>query len=76
MHSTTKTKPVDAVKKKHHLCVSWHLWDSAKRDRTYPNISQNDYVRIKINQVNQIYLYVVFCLGWVEFYIKQMAHYK
>ena len=50
VHSTTKIKPVDAVKEENHLCVSWHLWDSAKRDRTYLKISQNGYVRIMINQ--------------------------
>jgi len=43
-------KPVDAVKKENHLFVAWHLWDSAKRDRTYSKTSENDSVRIKINQ--------------------------
>ena len=50
MHSTTKIKPVDAVKEQNNLWVSLHLWESAKRDRQYPKISQNDYVRIKISQ--------------------------
>ena len=49
-HSTIKIKPVEAVEKRNHLWVSWHLWDTAKRDRKYPKISKNDYVRIKINQ--------------------------
>ena len=50
MHSTIKITPVDAAKKEKHLFVAWHLWDSAKRDRNYPKISQNEYVRIKMNQ--------------------------
>ena len=49
-HSTIKIKPVGAIKKRKHLFVAWHLWDSAKRDRTYPKIEPSDYVRIKINQ--------------------------
>ena len=52
-HSTIKIKPVGAVKKGSHSWVSWHLWDSAKRDRKYPKTSQNDYVRIKINKRKQ-----------------------
>ena len=48
-HSTIKIKPVDATKKENHLFVAWHLWDSAKRGRKYPKISENDHVRIKIN---------------------------
>ena len=50
MHNTTKIKPVDAAEKENHLCVSLHLWNNATRSRQYPKISQNDYVRIKINQ--------------------------
>ena len=50
VHNTLKIKPVDAAKTGNHLWVSWHLWNSAKRDRKYPKISQNEHVRIKINQ--------------------------
>ena len=39
VHNTINIKPVDSVKKENHLWVSWHLWDSAKRDRTYPKIA-------------------------------------
>ena len=42
-------KPVGAIKKENHLLIAWHLWDSAKRDRTYPKIEPSNYVRIKIN---------------------------
>ena len=48
-HSTIKIKPVEAVKPSNKMWVNWHLWDTAKRDRKYPKISENDYVRIKIN---------------------------
>ena len=48
-HSTIKIKPVEAVEKRNHLWVNWHLWDTAKRDRKYPKLSEDDYVRIKIN---------------------------
>ena len=48
-HYTIKIKPVEAVKKENHLFVSWHLWGTAKRDRKYPKISENDHVIIKIN---------------------------
>ena len=48
-HSTIKIKPVEAVEKRNHLWVNWHLWDTAKRDRKYPKLSEGDYVRIKIN---------------------------
>ena len=47
---TIKIKAVDAVKKEHHLFMAWHLWDSAKRDRTYPKIEEGSFVRIEINQ--------------------------
>ena len=49
-HSTMKIKPVGAAKKENPLWVRWHLWNSSKRDRKYPKISQNDYFRIKISQ--------------------------
>ena len=31
------------------MWVWWHLNNSAKRDRKYPKISENDNVRVKIN---------------------------
>ena len=34
-HSTIEIKPVGGAKKENHLCVSWHLWNSAKRGRKY-----------------------------------------
>ena len=34
-HSTIEITHVGAVKKDNHLWVSWHLWNSAKRDRQY-----------------------------------------
>ena len=49
-HSTIQIKPVEAGKKENHLWVSWHLNNSAKKDRTYPEIKEGDMVRIKINQ--------------------------
>ena len=49
-HRTIKIKPVDAAKNENHLFVAWHLWDSAKRGRTYPKIEPLDYVRIIIHQ--------------------------
>ena len=48
-HSTIKIKPVEAVKKENRMWVWWHLNNEAKRDRKYPKISEDDYVRIKIN---------------------------
>ncbi len=49
-HSTTKIKPVEAGKPYNRMWVWWHINNEAKRDRKYPKISENDNVRIKINQ--------------------------
>ena len=48
IHSTIEIKPVDAVRPENHLWVSWHLWNSAKRDRKYEEIKPGDYVRVNI----------------------------
>ena len=48
VHSTIEIKPVGGAKQENHLWVSWHLWNSAKRDRTYEEIKKGDMVRIMI----------------------------
>ena len=40
VNSTIDIKPVDAVKKDNHLCVSWHLWNSTRRDIKYEEIKK------------------------------------
>ena len=42
---TTKTNPLDAVKKK-HLWVNWHLQNNAKKDKKYLKINEDDMVRV------------------------------
>lgn len=49
-HSRIQVKPVEALNPAIKLRVSWHLLDSAKRDRKYPEIEEGSYVRITINQ--------------------------
>ena len=46
MHSTIEIKPIDAMLPKSHRWVSWHLWNSAKRDINYEEIKKGDMVRI------------------------------
>ena len=36
------------MRPEHHLWVSWHIWNSAKRDRKYEEIKPGDYVRVNI----------------------------
>ena len=45
-HNTTKTKPLDAVKKESHLWVNCHLQNNAKKDRTYPKNNEVDMVEL------------------------------
>ena len=47
-HNTTKTKPLDAVKKENHLWGNWHLQNTATKDRKYPKINEGDMVRVNI----------------------------
>ena len=47
-HSTIDIQPVDAMLPKNHLWVSWHLWNSASRNRKYEEIKPGDYVRVNI----------------------------
>ena len=49
-HNTTKTKPLDAVKKENHLCVHWHLQNNATKYRKYPKINEGDMVRVNIKK--------------------------
>ena len=51
-HNTTKTKPLDAVKKENHLWVNWHLQNNATKDRKYPKINEGDMVRVNIKRNN------------------------
>ena len=47
-HNTTKIKPLDAVNKRNHLWVNWHLQNNANKYRKYPNINEGDMVRVNI----------------------------
>ena len=49
-HNTTKIKPLDAVKKEHHLWVNWHLQNNATNNRKYPKINEGDMVRVNIKK--------------------------
>ena len=43
VNSTIEIKPVDALLPKNQLWVSWHLWNSAKRDNNYEEITKRRY---------------------------------
>ena len=49
-YEPTKTKPLDAVKKRNHLWVNLHLQNNATEYRTYPKINEGDMVRVNINK--------------------------
>ena len=46
--NTIQIKPNEAVKQENHLWVSWHLQNSAKRNRKHPEIEKGDMVRYKL----------------------------
>ena len=50
MHSTIGMSPNDALKPDNALWVSWHLWNSAKRDRQHLGIKEGDMVRVNIKK--------------------------
>ena len=50
VHSTIEISPNDALRPANALWVSWHLWNSAKRDRTYPEIKEGDMARANISK--------------------------
>ena len=47
-HSTIQIKPKEAGEKRNHLWVSWHLQNTAKKNRKYPDIKPGDMVRVQI----------------------------
>ena len=49
-HATTQISPNDAKNPENHLWVYWHLQNSAKKDRKYPNIKEGDMVRVHIKK--------------------------
>ena len=48
MHSTIEISPNDALRPSNALWVSWHLWNSVKRDRKYEEIKEEETVIIMI----------------------------
>ena len=50
VHSTIEISPNDALRPSNALWVSWHLWNSAKRNKAYPEIKEGDMVRVNINK--------------------------
>ena len=54
MHSTIEISPNDALRPTNALWVSWHLWNSAKRDRTYEEIKEEYMFIIMVKQASLI----------------------
>ena len=50
VHSTIKMTPKEAREPKNELTVRWYLWSNAKRGRQYPEIKENDTVKIMIKK--------------------------
>ena len=48
MHNTIQIEPNKAKSPSKFLWVVWHLQNAAKKNRKYPEIKQNGYVRVNI----------------------------
>ena len=51
-HNTTKTKPLDAVKKENHLWVSWHLQNNAKNTGNTLRLMRVVWLELMLKRIN------------------------